>query len=824
MDSILDALGRLGTVDAVVRALTDRKDCWISGPSGSGKTEFSRHVAGIWARTVGEVHCILGDKDQAASSYLAAYRALASTRANRTAREADRDFPFAVMRAIPAVGGPISALAKMLVTRLEPSGPDFLSSEAQDVLAGFQRACRGERVLFVVDNVHWLDSGTADLLLRMKTSETAECYSFIGRSVFLFVETTDQEAVPAAAASVSSLKSKIPLSFQLGLPSREQFGAVLSAFGLAHEPDREIVDRLYDVTHGHLKLAREIVQLLQEDTVDANLSAERALDVEDLARKLLELRLQTLSTGNSQIERLLGIASCIGQTFSRRELECAFELPERFAAALDLARREEFVHGDGDSLYFVHEIVQSAVHSIVKSFAGQFHEKLAECVRHIRPGDYQTRLRHSLLAENSDRSAPLCFSLLLQERRGEINLDGIRPPETTLAQYVEHFEAALSALQAMDSGRHTEAIRILVPFYEGEVGLVQGELAYLIALNYYKKRSRPDYENARTLLEPWVVRRDEGELWYRLMLTLAVVYASLGDQRGSSETLTRARIYLDRAATYDSSARAKIQTLNRKADVFYPVEVAGVLISKAVDYFAPPPDSAMPRNAFQYVAALINLSGNAYVRGEFDAGLKAADTAIRFITAYSNRIRLPEAYKAFNNYAICALRGSQLSAAATLEILDAVSKSMGESDRLDYSLLVANRGVVTMMCGRISEADALLERCYNGCKVDGVEGYYLLFSATNYAISRYLLGEPQRAIELLDEVAARMWEIPNELRRSLEIRNETLRQGIATATVTNVDEIDQLPRLMRGVDGPHVSWRSFGYGLVMSDIQVWSES
>jgi hypothetical protein len=143
---------------------------------------------------------------------------------------------------------------------------------------------------------------------------------------------------------------------------------------------------------------------------------------------------------------------------------------------LDLARREEFVNGEGDALYFAHEIVQSAVHALVRSVARPFHDKLADCVRHIRPGDYQTRLRHSLLAENSDRSASLCFALLLQERRGEINLEGNRPPEMTVAKYAEQFRAATSALEAMDNGHHAEAIRILVPFYGGESGLVQGEL------------------------------------------------------------------------------------------------------------------------------------------------------------------------------------------------------------------------------------------------------------------------------------------------------------------------------------------------------------
>jgi ABC-type uncharacterized transport system fused permease/ATPase subunit len=75
MNSLLEVLGRAATADELVRKLADRQSCWLRGPSGSGKTELSRHIASIWSRSAGEAHWIVGDKDQAATSYLAAQRA-----------------------------------------------------------------------------------------------------------------------------------------------------------------------------------------------------------------------------------------------------------------------------------------------------------------------------------------------------------------------------------------------------------------------------------------------------------------------------------------------------------------------------------------------------------------------------------------------------------------------------------------------------------------------------------------------------------------------------------------------------------------------------
>src|SRR4051794_3830148 len=122
MDSLLEILGRTAVADGLMRKLADRQSCWLHGPSGSGKTELSRHIAAAGSRIAGEAYWILGDKDQAATTYLAAHRTLAATRPRRAAREADKELPFAALRGIPLAGGPIAALAKMFITRAEVSG------------------------------------------------------------------------------------------------------------------------------------------------------------------------------------------------------------------------------------------------------------------------------------------------------------------------------------------------------------------------------------------------------------------------------------------------------------------------------------------------------------------------------------------------------------------------------------------------------------------------------------------------------------------------------------------------------------------------------
>ena len=173
---------------------------------------------------------------------------------------------------------------------------------------------------------------------------------------------------------------------------------VLRALGLRRPLDVQTCRSLYKLTRGHLKLASEIVRYLSESELDAAIGAAGKADaatVDRLAAALLRARLSSLPQSSENLERLLAIAACLGKSFSRRELECAFAEPGKFATALDLAQREEYVMGNGDALQFTHEIVQTALQYLETPETATYHDRLAECIRHLRPGDYMRRFAHS---------------------------------------------------------------------------------------------------------------------------------------------------------------------------------------------------------------------------------------------------------------------------------------------------------------------------------------------------------------------------------------------------------------------------------------------
>ncbi len=824
MDSLLEVLDRAQIADDIFQKLVDGFDCWIGGPSGTGKTELARSLTRRWNETAGDTFWVVGDQDQAGTNYLAAHRALARTRSRKNIRDADRDLPSAVLRAIPMVGQPLSALVRSLIARAEISGPDFLSSDQQDLLSGFQQSLLSQRILLVVDNVHWLDRQTAELLHRMRSAEVVECYPFAARLQFLILETSDQFRLLTDAA-LDALKSPLTKSYQLQFPTREMFPLVLAKLGCPRQLSSMECDRLYRVTRGHLKLAKEIVRILQENVApEGRIIADVNATVEKTATALLKIRLDALPEESAQVQKLLKIAACIGETFSKSELECAFADGSKFAAILDLARSEEYVAGDGDVLQFAHEIVRKAVGAEAGNFDA-YHEKLGECVRVLRPGDYRTRLAHASKAGIKERIEFLALAAFLQEARG--GAEGLQvqdmPKHGTLGALAPMFDAMRTALKSMDAGRHEEALHLLAPLYNGEATLPQGELTYLMALIYFKMRSPVDYERARSVLVPWISRRDEGELWYRLMVTLAVVHAALQDNRSSVEVLTQVRMYLE-SSRHDPSARSKIQILNRKAEIFYPVEIAGNLIARSVDYFAPLAGSTIPRNAFQYCASLINMSGNLFVRGEFGRAAEFGEQSVRYLTDLSDRLRVPEPYKAINNYAIAAFRAGLTSAQDCASLLDPMAQSLRGVELIDRSLMVINLGAFYFLRGDVAEADALLGRVYEKLSESATDKYYAVYAAANWAVTRCALDARDHAKVLLDEVDANVGAIPAESSRTLKMRQDAIRRAMRDGNRMTPAEWDEYPRTVFGEHGPHVVWASLGRGMMLSDIQVWSET
>jgi hypothetical protein len=221
---------------------------------------------------------------------------------------------------------------------------------------------------------------------------------------------------------------------------------------------------------------------------------------------------------------------------------------------------------------------------------------------------------------------------------------------------------------------------------------------------------------------------------------------------------------------------------------------------------------------------LINQSGNLFVRGEYAEAANVGESSVRCIAHLSDRLRLAEPYKALNNYAIAAFRAGRCSASDSIDLLEPMAKSLGEAGRRDHSLLSINIGGLKFLAGHVEEADALFQSTYAGLKEDSADGYYLIYAAANWAVTRAFLGAEAHARALLDEVDDNLADVFTEFLRAFKLRQEAMRTAISEQSSLSTEAWDAYPQSIFGPEGPHVSWRSIGRGILMSDIQVWSES
>ena len=199
------------------------------------------------------------------------------------------------------------------------------------------------------------------------------------------------------------------------------------------------------------------------------------------------------------------------------------------------------------------------------------------------------------------------------------------------------------------------------------------------------------------------------------------------------------------------------------------------------------------------------------------AAAEVAERAIQCRAELSGTIRLVEPYKAFNNYVIAAFRAGRMPAAQAAEVLGVLFSGTGEVQRLDRSLVATNFGAERLLAGDTGGACELLERTYARLLDDHSDGYYLLFAASNLAAGRHLTGRTGEAQQLLDTVEHNLRNIPSELLGCVKKRLAALRQAFADPGCRDAASLDQFPRALFGEEGPHVAWRSLGWGLIMSD-------
>ncbi|MEJ2631522.1 MAG: AAA family ATPase [Acidihalobacter sp.] len=799
--------------DLVARLAVPKSRVWLQGPSGSGKTTIASMVVASFEKSQ-PVVCMTGDAGHSGTKFLALYRALAGTRRPKAVREAIKASVTAPLRAVPIVGATAAELAKIAVAAQSNVQPEFLTAEQQDLLQGLQGIAKDQRLVIVVDDVGWLDADTARLIVNFDVPEIEAAYPFVKNVSILFIENSEAR-ITLDADMLKKLRP--PHSVKVSRISRANFPLVLKAFGLQSPVDEGVLDAVYSIVHGHLEITKQIAITLGDGPLEGTLAQS---DAAALMSGLLSKRL----AGNEHSEcvrQLLCLAACVGSAFSEAEVRCAYKDDQNFPMALEVALREQLFRSVGTEIRFAHEAVRSAAENLGALDLHETHEKLTSCIKLLRPGDYAARLKHARLSGNAKLASELAFVVSMQAARGERVLARPLPEVDTLSNILED---ASTAYRLMDAGQHQQALELLMPHYTGEFSLVQGEIVALIALNQIKRRTMDAYAAAASLLEHWLAWRDELEIWQRLMSILIAAWAASGDMEQATRMYTRLAEDLSRRSPGDPTARSRVEALNRKADQFFTTEIATKHIQRAADWFAPEDGSDTPRHAFEYTASLVNLSAAQYTLGQFSDAATTSSNSLSWIDFLHQRgFRTTEPYKALNNYVIAAYRANIETADTACDALGQLLSEDSKSWRLDRSLVAINQAALMLLAERTEAARDLLEVVWNHVGSEDLDPYYALYAGSNLAVALAVSGERANARRLLETSQPYLEAIPKWFRNAHARRLSLMLQAVEDTSLNTAIEFDAFPTLKRAPNSNQDAWWSIGRGLLMSDIQVWSE-
>ena len=351
-----DALARLESLVDETVAGHRLGTVLVEGPAGIGKTRVVQELATrVQDRGVDVVvgHCV------AQGEQTLPYAPVMELLGELVRREGAAAVRQAAGPAGPELGRLVPALGVQELPGLDSARSPRLFQAISTLL---QNLSFRRPMLVVVEDVHWADTSTRELLAMLARQQQ-------GDVVLLLTLRTDESPAPAGLTRyLAELVRRSDHRITLQPLSREQQARQISDI-LGVPPHRRLLDDVYDRAEGNPFFAEELLALA--DQGDAGLPAT--------VRDLLVARLESLSPATQQVLRS---ASVIGRTAPYPLLEAVVDVSgKRLEDVLRSAVSAHVLHVEGEGLTFRHALLQEAVGaSLLPGEAARTHRRIAEAL------------------------------------------------------------------------------------------------------------------------------------------------------------------------------------------------------------------------------------------------------------------------------------------------------------------------------------------------------------------------------------------------------------------------------------------------------------
>jgi hypothetical protein len=562
----------------------------LTGAAGSGKSSIARRVATDWRDNGGTCVLAVGDDEH---SWRELYPLLSGlSRAHRDwAGLASTGTRSAIRLTDSATGGAGTSIFDLLTAAFRQQTERALkpySSQERDVILDLKRLARSHRLLLVADNAHWWDADSLRLLGDVLSEPLGATISQLRSVSVLLVDTAADQSVAAPNAFDALVARCAQQTLRTSPCTREQFPAVLKAFGVRAELPESVIGELFSATHGHLKLAEQVAAYEKHTNVSAPVAH---IDAEFLST-LFSQRFASLGSVTPEVTDLVVRAAVLGLSCTEQDLQCIAERHRPDVRVLiERAESIGFVERTAEQITFSHDVIRSAILSAqTPSRLEGLYLKLAECLATLRPGDYEARAQALLQGGDKQRArAMVALAGVAQIRRGVAAAKVLRrvalqcPDDRELTAYLEVIAEGYSAV---GSGKFAATLPTLRTPLATETTAMAAERNYVASICSLGRQTLAGAEEARDTLGSWsraVEAEVELGLRFLILLQQAQVLSEMFDEARATEMVIEQK--LSARAHYDIDAAVMIQVQNRRAGAVIAPEVAEERIRRAVSFF-----------------------------------------------------------------------------------------------------------------------------------------------------------------------------------------------------------------------------------------------
>lgn len=825
MPDALLALGHERTADGIARALHAGQDVVVlQGPPGAGKSWLAWNgIGAMWEASGGSTVIAQGDEQRSGTRMYPFGFPMSGL-----ADELRHGLPSLAQvtkagEAVLGTRGVITATVQAL-SRLRPSARQGralqMTEEEQSILHKLEALGRGRPLLFIADNLHWWDGASLEFLSRLRTERMAQAFAFLQGLRIMAVETPEpyQRVVDPRARDAFLMPTSTRL-FPLRRPPREGFEHVLEALGAGSLPAPDVTDAIHKLSGGHLALARRCAERLAAGEARSLMAA---VDADDFLYKVLVERLRSLGEPGRQALTLLQVAAVLGLTFREEELVCATGGDDTSTRTLLRYCRDEDVVEMSDRVgRFVHDLYRQ--YFLETGDRASIHDRLSDCLRTLRPGEYDLRSLNAIGAERLEEAGVLGVQAALQHQR-----DG-RPRRELPPQILDAIDRSdlrdvaemfVAALEHHNQYRFQECIDALAHLPHRLPEALVAERDFLHASCLMSTRSGADRAEARAMLEAWEgLEERERELGIRLMQLLLFGLSMLPDKAEGRVLEARVKRVLRGRTGYDVAAEDAMYTLDRCAGRLYPVDVCVVRYAEAAAHFAPAPGQTVVRRPVEYFLCLVNLGAALLACGRYEDVLEVDADIQRLVDGFATGTFPRLDYPAMNALLATYRTGAIDAAAAALRQREIATWHGVAGDPFYVENALA---VYLSLAGSHRQALEIYDRLLGllAARADPEPSMLYLIRA-NRCCARFVAGAaPADVLEEWAGLDAVVRRIPYLIRPILIRRHELLAQVMRDPAGMSPLEFDAC-LLAEGAAEFGPLWDQMGRGFRMPEIEWW---